>query len=158
MRRQIGTLLVAAAIAGLSWQAVAAGPDPLAGFTQVSDAELALQRGGFVQRDGLELTFGLEEFAMVNGAPIYRRVLHDACACGPGEGALSGMLYRMDPAGTTVRQLSSDGWGTVIQNSLSGQAISHFTMLDIAIGGVTIDRTIAQRIIDSGIVDTLTRF
>lgn len=157
MRKLLGTVLVVIVLAGPSLDA-AAGEDLLGGYATVPDAELALQRGGFIQRDGLEMTFSIEELALVNGAPVYRRVLHDVCACGPADGSLNGTLFRMDSAGTSITHVPSGAWATVIQNSLNNQAISHFTLLDIAIGGVTVDRAVAQRMIDSGILDTLSGF
>lgn len=123
----------------------------------VSDADLAAQRGGLISRDGLELSFGIEQLTMVNGELMQHRVLRDACDCGTGPPDPTGMLLRTDPAGTVMQQFGSSGWVMVVQNGMDDHQISHFTILNLGIAGMgTLDTAAMQRMIDLGIVESLT--
>ena len=123
---------------------------------RASDAELAEQRGGWINRNGVELSFGLEQLTVVDGEVMHHRVAGDLC---PGCGfdtMPTGILLRSDAEGTMLSEFAASGIISVLQNSLDNVRIGQVTVLNIGFTGAgVLDSMPMLRLIEAGRLDGL---
>lgn len=124
---------------------------------RVDDGELDTQRGGWMDGNGVRLSFSLEQFTVIDGELRHHRQGAGACAdCGTGLASV-GMLLRNDASGLALTEFTGGGGLlTILQNSVDNVRINHVTVLDAMIGGMRmVDLMPAQRLIQAGVLDAL---
>lgn len=151
MRRTTARVLVAAlvALAGVGWhdRAHAGGPardapghDRLGRdwtMMVVPATDLDGMRGGFVLPSGLQLSFGIERVAWVNGQMVsYLRIdIPDVARMTPAQAQELSKLARTQLVQVGPGNVFRGGGngGLVIQNTLDGQDIRARTTLDVGV-------------------------
>jgi hypothetical protein len=114
---------------------------PFAPADAVSPTVLDACRGGFTTPTGLSVTLGIERIVTVDGHVAARSELQlgDLGRLAAGAApppALSSVQATLGPdgGGLTVRLDPTAAGGTVIQNSLDGQAIANATIIHATVG------------------------
>ena len=131
-------------IAGSAEPKFVIGEDPFWELDTISNDELSAMRGGFITADGLEISIGYEQASYINGVlqatasfdisqlkPVVKADMLEGIAPatvniisnGPGNFVTADVINNFD-AGTL----------TIIQNSLDGQVLQNYTVLDIKVG------------------------
>jgi hypothetical protein len=133
-------LLSIMATAGVAAPAAAAG---FAGATPVSDAQLAHMRGGFSignGRDTVKLSLDIERRAIINGK------LQEVSRPGSAAGDRIRLIQngqRNQLADSVLNGVPAGSLGTVIQNSLDGQAIRNVNVFNITVTSRQIAHSLA---------------
>ncbi len=149
-----------AIVLGWTWpvagQALDALP-PSDDYRVVPDTVLEAQRGGFFGRDGLEISFGLEQITSLNGEVIHQstlRPLSDLASGGgrPG-GELRSVVIQTGGAMPVENWSSGMGWVTAIQNELDGQDIRHQTILQLELGNLQMPRGDLSRALEQQMLE-----
>jgi hypothetical protein len=121
---------------------------------RASEEELAQQRGGWIERGGVELTFGLEQFTLIDG-----EVLHHRSADGGLDAISGGILLRSDASGMMLQEFAASGLSSILQNSLDNISIGQVTVLNIGLAGAgTLADMPMLRLIEAGLLDRLPSF
>jgi hypothetical protein len=124
MKRLLLLQALGALITGLVAQSAAAQS---ANWPNVDETTLAQMRGGFINSDGLEIQFSLENLVLINGEMAVQNVLE-------GNGGSFPMLtLPTDWTGTDGTFVNTSGTQTLIQNSLDNQTIQNFRILNMEI-------------------------
>ena len=140
MKLQTGIFCLALLTTGLVQADMQVAESPL------PDEELAKLRGGFIM-DGLEIAIGLEQIVAVDGEA---RVINRIQIPNLNQSLSAGQLQRVeslwvtegvDQQGLRITSgtMGSNGWMTVLQNSLNNTTIQQIRQLDIELnnlGGV----------------------
>lgn len=159
--------------------AVAGNPDPVRdqrqgahgaratirdGTRVVSESRLDGVRGGFVNHEGLQVSFGIERAVYINGSLVTTTSLNvsglGAGATAAADVAARGSLLIQVGAGNvfTTAPLSAAMLGTVVQNTLDGQRIQSVTTVNAAVNSVQLLRSQAlESSLRSAVIDSLRR-
>ena len=167
LRHTAGALVLLATLASA---AQAAPPSAHQAWMTVGDQTLESLRGGFSMGEGLTVSFGITRAVLVNGALITETTLNvghmadlttaQAAQLGQKLGSISlvqngpGNSFAPDPStgrasirssptgGPTVTSIAGGMAGTVIQNSLNNQQISHQTTINANSNGLGMVRAL----------------
>jgi hypothetical protein len=126
---------------------------------RASDVDLDQQRGGWINRSGVELSFGLEQLTVVDGEVLHHRVAGIPCAgCGIDE-IQGGFLLRNDGSGTMLQEFEASGLISILQNSLDNVHIGQLTVLNIGFTGAgALGDMPLLRLIEAGMLNGLPSF
>lgn len=123
-----------------------------AGASPVSDARLSTLRGGFSTEHGVKLSIGIDQLSFINGKlAVVNHLIQDGLGRvqtiqnGPGNAVNSSVL----------NGIRDNTLGTVIQNSLDGQAIRNVNVYNVT---VTNKRLAQSLSISNAVTDAMTRF
>lgn len=137
MKLQTGIFCLALLTTGLVQADMQVAESPL------PDEELAKLRGGFIM-DGLEIAIGLEQIVAVDGEA---RVINRIQIPNLNQSLSAGQLQRVeslwvtegvDQQGLRITSgtMGSNGWMTVLQNSLNNTTIQQIRQLDIELNNL----------------------
>lgn len=121
--RTISAALLASGLAASGSVAAAASADPA--WPALTDPVLAELRGGFINSDGFQIHFSLENLVSIDGAlQVHERITIPMMGGVPQFGA----GQTVDSEGTVVL---TQGLSTLIQNSMDDKTIQHLRMLNV---------------------------
>jgi hypothetical protein len=108
----------------------------------VSDDELETQRGGFVTECGLDISLGIEKTVVVDGVLQSISVLNIPSLTSITADSLEGLniSQKINGLGEDGLLVFTDGFDTLIQNSLDGRTIQANTVINAHIGDMNLYR------------------
>jgi hypothetical protein len=155
-RRSMPALLLAVAWVGARAQDPAAALTELAldfevvgapaGWQLVAPAALDTMRGGFITPAGLSLSLGIDRTVSINGEIVAHTNFHIADLRNISsdearqvDAALNtGQLVQNGPGNFVLSDTLAATRGTVVQNSLDGQAISTSTIINSSVNSMSL--------------------
>lgn len=149
--RALESALLAAAGSFAVALPVAASPLP-ADWQAVPDPELAELRGGFINSDGFQINFSLENVVSIDGVLQLHTVLQVPFGSGKPQLETSQVTTTDGAASTSV---ATNGLATLIQNTMDNQTIDHMRVVNVelsnlgGIAGIGVINRIQPGLIDS---------
>ena len=149
LRQPMLALLAVFVGLGMSLVTARAYSAPYIGVSTLTDAELAVQRGGFLTAGGVTLDFGADMKTYVDGQLALETTLNWTAQgatteqIGPGgvvtslpAGSLSAAMLT-DPTGTVklIQSLSSQAFANVVLNTASNKVVSQSTNITLTLPG-----------------------
>jgi len=139
-------------------------PDPWERARRVSVARLDTLRGGFDAGNGVQVSFGIERAAWVNGQLVTTQVLNFNTGTGSASGQASttvgatvGMTQGLAQAVAST-PLTPSALSTVIQNALNGQDIKTVTIVNATVNSVQMLRNLSmQNTLQNALIHSIVR-
>lgn len=115
--------------------------DELLSYSTVADFELDRLRGGFRTANGLEVSFGIRRYTLIDGNRQNDKLMVPSPLDYSADG--SNIQYEAFGLADTIHNVSSsvakDAWNQLqlIQNNLDNQLIQHISIMDIRISNLS---------------------
>lgn len=125
----------------------------------VPETQLAEARGGFVDHNGIHISFGFQQMIRINDE-LEALIAFELPLLGlKGNGAELAASIREsigDPIQFIGSEVSLSGLNMIIQNSLDNQKIENLRILDLELSGISRLSTLGtQGLLNSSIIDSL---